>query len=231
MRSTNTKNLPKSKLQNKIIEMTVLLTGSSGCLGKEIVSQLEAKGVNVVRHTTTNGYSENCVVADFSNNHEVQKFEDVIVRNNVTCLINNAGVYSNRPVHDLLEKEIVDVININLVAPIILSKYLYKHLSETRQPGKIININSLAGKYPNYLETIYCASKHGLAGFGSSLSINSRKSGITIHDLFIGGMKTRITANRENYLALMEPSKVAKIVAGFVFSSDQCSVTSMEIRN
>ena len=113
----------------------------------------------------------------------------------------------------------------------LLSKYLYEHLLETNQAGKIININSIAGKQPNYLESVYCASKYGLAGFGASLSINQKKSKIQIIDCFVGGIKSNITKNRSNYDSLMEPSAISDFIIDLLQSKQDYTISSVDLRN
>ena len=121
------------------------------------------------------------------------------------------------------------MININLVAPIFLSKYLYSHLVKTKKSGIIVNINSLAGKYPNYLESIYCASKFGLCGFGSALSMNQKNSNIKIIDCYIGAMKTPMTQERNNHNELMSPEKISKCVFDLILTENY--VSSIDLRN
>ena len=57
------------------------------------------------------------------------------------------------------------MINVNLPAPILLIHRLLDHLDG------ILNINSMVGLEPNYLRTMYSASKWGLRGFSNSLKL------------------------------------------------------------
>lgn len=146
-------------------------------------------------------------------------------------MINNAGVYSDKSFIDLNEDEIYSIFQINLIAPIVLSQYVYKNLIKNNKEGLIININSLAGKYPNYDEIIYSSSKFGLTGFSSCLSMNQKKSKIKVIDCHLGAMKTNMTLNRKNHESMMQPNEIADFIVDLIDSNHQYTLSSFEIRN
>ena len=207
--------------------MNVLITGSTGGIGNEIKKKLIENTINCFTHSFRKKADVTC---DFSQIEQIKKLQSFIENKNITCLINNAGVYSDKNFYEMSENEICQLLNINLTAPIILSKYLYSHLLKNNQSGFIININSLAGKYPSYKESVYCASKYGLSGFGSSISINQTKSKISIIDCFIGAAKTSITKKRDNYKNLIEPCDLADIIIKIIQNQKSGLVTSFEYR-
>jgi short-subunit dehydrogenase len=211
--------------------MNILLTGASGSLGKEFVKEFQKRNFNYYTQTNSIDLGEKNILCNFNDPKNLLSIKDYIKKNNITHLINNAGIYINGELNDLTDQSVVDLININLLSPILLSKYLYEHLAETNQSGKIININSIAGKQPNYLESVYSASKHGLAGFGASLSINQKKSRIQIIDCFVGGIKSNITKNRLNYDSLMQPSTISKFIVDLLQSKEDYTVSSIDLRN
>ena len=65
---------------------------------------------------------------------------------------------SNKPLEELSEKYIQDIININLIAPIKLIRGLQHNLKT------IININSMSDLAKKY-RSLYASSKWGLKGF------------------------------------------------------------------
>ena len=164
------------------MKYNILITGSQGGLGKEIYKRIKNSHHNIFQHSRSKVADINC---DFNNIEEVKKIESFIRINKINCLINNSGVYSNKEFTSLTEEEIFNIINVNLTAPILLTKYVYKSVVQNKNQGLIVNINSLAGKYPSYNESIYCASKFGLSGFGGSLSINQKISNIKVIDCFV----------------------------------------------
>lgn len=209
--------------------LSILITGVSGGLGHALESSAISRGIKNIGQGNKN--SSNHIRCDFSDISNVYAMEKYIVDNNINCLINNAGIYSNKPLVDMSNSEVQDIININLVAPILLSKYLYKHLSNTNQKGYIVNINSLAGKYPNYNESVYCASKYGLTGLGASLSINQKSSRIKIIDIHVGAMKTSMASSRTNYSDLIDPKEISNFIFDLLQSKCEYITSSVEIRN
>lgn len=211
--------------------MNILLTGASGSLGQAFVTEFKKRNLDYHTQTNSKTLEENNLLCDFKNSKNLKLLKDLIKTYNITCLVNNAGIYLNGELNELADEKIIDVININLLTPILLSKYLYEHLYETNQKGKIININSIAGKQPNYLESVYCASKYGLSGFGASLSINEKKSKIQIVDCYVGGFKSNITKDRKNYENLMEPVKIVDFIVDLIESDNDYTVSSIDFRN
>ena len=210
------------------IKHNILITGSQGGLGKEICKIIKKSDHNVFQHSRSKFADINC---DFNNIEEVKKLEPFIRLNKINCLINNSGIYSNKEFTLLTEEEIFNIINVNLTAPILLTKYVYKSVVQNKGKGLIVNINSLAGKYPSYNESIYCASKFGLSGFGGSLSINQKTSNIKVIDCFIGAMKTSMTINRKNFENLLDPIEVAEFIFSLIDSCQNYTISSFELRN
>ena len=67
----------------------------------------------------------------------------------VDILVNNAGVHARSNVEDVEPAELARMVDVNLRAPILLSRLALPYLRESGQ-GAIINVGSLAGRvvYP-----------------------------------------------------------------------------------
>ena len=189
--------------------MNILITGITGGLGQALKKCFEINGFKTFGHTA---YKYADIQIDFNDIESVKKMKSFIEKNDISCVINNAGIYSDANFLDLKDEEIQKIININLVAPILITKYLYRYLAKINRDGFLININSLAGKYPNPKVSIYCASKFGLSGFGSSLSINQKDSKVKVIDCYFGGLKTNMTISRSNYENLIDPNEAAEMI-------------------
>ena len=88
-------------------------------------------------------------------------------------LVNNAGV-EDWMTFDQLAVELIDeAIDVNLRAPVVLSRLLLPRMRE-RGRGHIVNIASLAGLGPVAYAEPYCLTKHGLIGFTRSLRATVR---------------------------------------------------------
>jgi len=155
----------------------VLITGSSSGLGKALSIFFSKKGHDIIAHGRDKArledlkkeirtYNVNCETYKCNLNSlvEVKGLAEFSVKNNVKVLINNAGLLcQGKELKNLNDNEIIGQINVNLLAPILLSKYLSEHVNN------IININSMVGREIKKHRTIYSASKWGLRGFSNSL--------------------------------------------------------------
>jgi short-subunit dehydrogenase len=213
---------------DKNMKYNILITGAQGGLATEIVKKLKKTKHKIFCHSTSNKFD---LQIDFNKTEDFEKADSFIKENHINCLINNAGIYSNDEFFKKTNEEIISIFNVNLIAPIILTKNLYRTLIDQEKEGLIININSIAGKYPNYHEAIYCASKYGLTGFSSCLSINQKKSKIKIIDCHIGAMKTKMTEKKENYKNMVDPKYVAKEIVQLLNNKNNYIISSFELRN
>ncbi|WP_026477683.1 (S)-benzoin forming benzil reductase [Alkaliphilus transvaalensis] len=87
-------------------------------------------------------------------------------------LINNAGILAPmKRIEDCEGSEIINNINVNLLAPIVLTSEFIKHVKPFEGDKRIINISSGAGKKPYYGWSNYCASKAGLDLFTQCVGV------------------------------------------------------------
>jgi benzil reductase ((S)-benzoin forming) len=94
--------------------------------------------------------------------HEIFSFIDPVQADEIT-LINNAGVVEPvKPLGKSNAEEIRSHININFVAPAILSNEFIKESSGINCKKTIINISSGAAEKPYYGWSMYCSSKAAL---------------------------------------------------------------------
>lgn len=97
----------------------------------------------------------------------------------VDILINNAGYHARGPVEQVDADELARMIDVNLRAPLMLTRLAIPHLHEAGG-GAIINVGSLAGRTHVPGSAGYCASKSGLRAFTYALAEELRGSGIKI---------------------------------------------------
>ncbi|WP_299782954.1 SDR family NAD(P)-dependent oxidoreductase, partial [uncultured Formosa sp.] len=79
----------------------------------------------------------------------------------IDILINNAGIIKRTPMIDMEVADFAAVINVDLVAPFIVSKTVAKGMIE-RGGGKIINICSMMSELGRDSVSAYAAAKGGL---------------------------------------------------------------------
>jgi benzil reductase ((S)-benzoin forming) len=91
-------------------------------------------------------------------------------------LVNNAAVLQPiKPIDRSDSEQIVQNINVNLVAPILLSSLFIKLTADWKMKKRIINISSGAGKKPHYGWSTYCSAKSGLDIFTRCVAIEQEE--------------------------------------------------------
>lgn len=93
----------------------------------------------------------------------------------------------------LHERDIGQLIRVNVEAPILLSKYLLRPMLMNRT-GRIINISSIIATTGFSGLSVYGATKAAMSGFTRSLSREVGKAGITVNTIAPGYMETDMTS-------------------------------------
>jgi hypothetical protein len=113
----------------------------------------------------------------------------------VNVLINNAGYHERGPVESISVDDMGAMIDVNLKAPLCLSKLAIRYLKEAGG-GAIINVGSLAGRTPVPGAATYSATKFGLRAFTYALGAELKGTNIKLAVVSPGTIMTSfITSN------------------------------------
>jgi short-subunit dehydrogenase len=165
-----------SKSQYKVV-----ITGATGGIGQHIVKLLAPEASSFV---LIGLYEQELIdlksKLQLKNAHIVSgDINDAGVRQKVKILceslggvdllINNAGINDFNLFENQDEKVIRDIINVNLLAPMLLTHALLPLLKKEHK-AQVINMGSIFGYigYPGF--SMYCVSKFGLRGFAQALN-------------------------------------------------------------
>lgn len=136
----------------------------------------------------------------------------------VHYLVNNAGLHVRGPVEANEAADLAAMIDVNLRAPILLSRLALPYLHASGG-GAIVNIASLAGCTPVTGAATYSASKFGLRAFTFALAEELRDSGIHVGVVSPGPIDTGfIMSEIDNVtdLTFSQPMSTAEEVADAV---------------
>jgi short-subunit dehydrogenase len=97
----------------------------------------------------------------------------------IHVLVNNAGYHQRGPVETVDSIDLGRMIDVNLKAPIVLSRLALPYIREAGE-GAIVNVASLAGRLPVPGAATYSASKFGLRAFTFALAEELGESGIKL---------------------------------------------------
>ena len=104
-------------------------------------------------------------------------------------LVNNAGAHHRGPVAANAAEDLAGMVDVNLRAPIALSRMVLPHL-RAAGAGFIVNVASLAGKLPLDGAATYSATKFGLRAFSLAMAEELRGSGVTVSVVSPGPIET-----------------------------------------
>lgn len=147
----------------------------------------------------------------------------------IDVLVNNAGYHARGNVEDVDAAKLSKIVDVNLRAPIILSRIAIPYLKE-KGSGVIINVGSMAGRTPVPGSTTYAAAKAGLRSFSLALAEELRDSGLKVGLVSPGPIDTQfILANIDETadITLSQPMSTVEEVAQTIV--DLCSNSVKEI--
>ena len=189
---------------------TALVTGASRGLGAAIASELAGRGYAVVIAARSeaelqrsaaelrvrHGARVDWLPVDLARPDTLGDFADTLVRRfgPVDVLINNAGIGAYKPLVEWTPREIIDNVNVNLLAPMLLARALLPGLIALRK-GMIVNVASDLARRHLANMSPYVASKFGLLGFSGSLLREVKSHGIKVTSVLPGIIDTAFNAS------------------------------------
>lgn len=206
----------------------VILSGSSRGLGHAIVNRLLSNYRVIGISRSTSGIDDSNYfeyLADLSNSTCIPPLVREIMEQHGTPygLVNNAASGLDGLLATQSNDEIFSLIDLNLTAPILLTKYVSRQMLEAGE-GRIINIGSIIANTGYSGLSVYAATKAGINGFTKSLSRELGRRGITVNSVMPGFMETDMTsllgdeelrkiANRSALKRNVQVGDVASLVA------------------
>ena len=181
-----------------------LVTGAASGLGRETALALAKAGarvylvdVNAEGLAETAGMIEGSAseTADLSDAQTCGKVVAAAVETfgRLDALCNVAGLIYLANTPDMSLDRLQRTLDVNLMAPFVLSQAAIPHLLET--DGAIVNVASSASFIGEAYAAAYCASKWGIIGMTKAMAMEFQKKPIRINAVAPGGMVTNIAAN------------------------------------
>ncbi len=168
---------------------TVIITGGNKGIGFEIVKSFIDANYNViVGARSDNGFQNELAKSivfekmDVKNQKDQFRLVNIAIKKfgQLDCFINNAGFSAWKPIEEIDENFIEDVLSTNLKGTFWGCKAA---AAVMREGASIINISSIAGKRGSANNSVYCSSKFGVNGLTQSLSKELGHRGIRVNAL------------------------------------------------
>lgn len=197
----------------KFKNRTVLITGGTRGIGREIVQKFSEQNFNVIFTYNKNAEVAKNIVSKLSQiNKKIYTVKmnlietkniistmDFVAENygNVDILINNAAIAQEK---DFMRIDLEDwdrMMAINLRSVFLLSKLSLPNMIKNKW-GRIINISSIGGQWGGVNQVHYAASKAGLINFTQSVAKIYSKHGITSNAIAPGLFETEMSKREIN---------------------------------
>jgi 2-dehydro-3-deoxy-D-gluconate 5-dehydrogenase len=223
-----------------------VVTGGNGGIGRSIAMGLaqagaavavfarnEEKNERVMGELQAMGVRAFAVRVDVTERLQLQpaleKVEEAL--GPVSILVNNAGIVVVAGVLDQTLEDWDKVIETNLNACFLLSKFTAKSMVKKRE-GKIINIASIYSFFGAGLVPSYCAAKGALVQLTKSMAIELAPFNIQVNAIASGWMETDMTADLTTAAsgspeALLYQEIITRTPAGRFGNPDECAGTAV----
>ena len=223
-------------------DKTVIVTGGSEGVGAAAARLFAEAGANLML-VARNRKNLEAIAAELRDKARVSVFPmdvsdadscaDMVKKTlfefgRIDVLVNNAGVHVRGDVESATADELARTIDVNLRAPIVLTRLVLPHIREAGG-GAIINVASLAGRTPVPGSAAYSASKFGLRAFAFSLAEEIRDSGIKLAVVSPGPIATQFILDdidKTSDLTFSQPMSSAEEVAQVIL--DLCGNNQRE---
>lgn len=225
----------------------VVITGASRGIGKECALKLAQVGTTLIlmarkkedldvvaKECLALGATSHCLSIDILKDNLKEAISNIKSQfGHIDILINNAGVWIEKPFESGDMETWDDALDVNLKSAIHLTRYCLDGMPEG---GSIIFVGSTASRKSYAGGTNYCAAKFGLLGFANSLFEDIRERGIKVCSILPGVVNTDMHKNDPSFTPekMIQPEDVATTVQ-FVLStpSNMCptEITLMPQKN
>lgn len=190
-----------------------LITGGTHGIGMAIAKVLGKAGAKICVNDLAQDRLDACkaeyakdgidvytLVFDVTNEADVDRGISQIEKEvgTVDILVNNAGIIKRIPILDMPMDDFRQVIDVDLVAPLIVAKRVAPKMIAQRS-GKIINMCSMMSVYGRNSVSAYAAAKGGLKLLTANMTCEWAKYNLQINGIGPGYIATSQTAPiREN---------------------------------
>lgn len=223
-----------------------VVTGAGRGIGQKVAVKLAQNGHNLLLLARSKDELESCaevvreaggvaevIVTDLNDDDSLKSAIHQITTNDrqVRVLVNNAGGGKHASIKKIKIDDWDWMIKVNLRAAMLLTKHLLPDLCAS-PGGAVINIASMAAKFPSAKGAMYAATKAGLVAFTHSLFEECRQSGLKVSAILPGYVDTPlIPENRKlDREKMISSEEVAQAVMYILNSGERVCPVEISLR-
>ena len=224
---------------------TAVITGGTAGIGLAIAHALGLRGASVavcsrseskvktaLKTLAAAGVRSVGTPCDVTDPKSVASFADFVGRalGQPRILVNNAGIGNFAQLEQMSLEDWDAVIATNLRGPFLVTRAFLPAMKAAGE-GAIVNVASLAGRNGIDGGTAYCASKHGLLGFGKALMLEVRKHNVRVITVCPGTVATDFSPrSKEKADRVLRAEDVADTIVATLTLPDRAMVSELDIR-
>jgi len=187
----------------------IIITGANGGIGSLVAKLLAKEKANLIlmssneetlqklcQEIKTDHDKVSYIIADFSNIRSIQETCEIIAEiDDIYMIINLSGISNFNSLGLQTNSQIEKLFNINLIAPIMLTKALLPEMIKNKA-GHIVTMGSIFGSIAFPYFSTYSSSKAGLRTFSESLQRELEGSGVKVSYIAPRAVKTNINKGK-----------------------------------
>lgn len=191
---------------------TVFITGISRGLGLALTEHYLHKGYRVIGVSRTLSDELKSLINEFPDTLKWRQFdlgiinglernlEETVSLNDekIDIFIDNAAILYKELIHRIQTEEMAEMININIVSPIIVSKMVLNNFLRRKTRGIMVHISSICAHRSFYGLSMIGATKAAIETFSQDIAYEYGRFGIRSNTVVLGlmeiGMRSTVNA-------------------------------------
>ena len=233
--------------------INVFITGISRGLGLKLTEHYLCKGCRVIGVSRTMSEELESLIEKYSETLEWHQFDlgnlenleeelggALSLRNRkIDVFINNAAILYKELVHRIQPNEMSEMVKINIISPIIVTKMVINNFLRYRTKGAIVHVSSICVHRSFYGLSMMGATKAAIETFSQNVAYEYGRFGIRSNTVVLGLLNVgmRSTVNDKLTMELKSISALGQLIdtdavvstIDFLTANESCSITGAKI--
>lgn len=233
--------------------INVFITGISRGLGLKLTEHYLCKGCRVIGVSRTMSDELESLIEKYSETLEWHQFDlgnlenleeelggALSLRNRkIDVFINNAAILYKELVHRIQPNEMSEMVKINFISPIIVTKMVINNFLRYRTKGAIVHVSSICAHRSFYGLSMMGATKAAIETFSQDVAYEYGRFGIRSNTVVLGLLNVgmRSTVNDKLTMELKSISALGQLIdtdavvstIDFLTANESCSITGAKI--